>query len=258
MKKIFFFLIILVVLTVGCVGSQKNVAVSPDKAFYDKAYHGPGFSETIGQLNTAVIKNNITLKKESLESLIKQREAFISELEGMPVSEKMEPIKQEFILTWKYQDYQDQYDLATINEPKPTTFTQENMDVYKALTANTTLSSEKFNHAIQMYNELYPEQSTPIQTKVVSTKGYRIQVSYSGSWQGNYGDVSGQQSIDGTGDEEYSMNSPQGPIVAVIQKYDGSNDTLTVKILKDGKVMKSGHTSSPYGVVTVSYDPGMF
>lgn len=258
MKKIFFLLVILVVLTVGCVGSPKSVAVSPDKAFYDKAYNGPDFGDTIGQLTTAAITKNVTLKRECLEILIKQREKFISELEGMPVSEKMEPIKQEFILTWKYQDYQDQYDLSTINEPRPTMFTQENMNVYEALTANSTISSEKFNHAIQMYKELYPEQSTPTPAKTVSTKGYRIQISYPGSWQGNYGDVGGQQSIDGTGDEEYSMNSPQGPIVAVIQKYDGGRDSLIVKILKDGKVVKSGQTSSPYGVVTVSYDPGIF
>lgn len=82
--------------------------------------------------------------------------------------------------------------------------------------------------------------------------GTQIEVSYSGSWSGSYGDTSGQQSVDGRGTKK--LDIPGNPLVvsACFQKKDSGKGTLTVSIIKDGKVVESKSTSTQYGVVSIS------
>ena len=82
--------------------------------------------------------------------------------------------------------------------------------------------------------------------------GTQIEVNYSGSQQGNYGESSGHQSVDGTGTKKFDI--PGDPLVvsACFQKRDASKGTLIVSILKDGKVVESKSTSAQYGVVSIS------
>ena len=82
--------------------------------------------------------------------------------------------------------------------------------------------------------------------------GVQVQVIYSGSWSGNYGDVSGSQSVDGTGSKTFSMDNPD-IVSAVFQKSGGGSGTLTVNIIKDGQVVETKSTSAEYGVVSVSH-----
>lgn len=244
----------------GCVGSTN------DKSFHEKYYgeqqKGTKLTAAIENLSSAVSMNghgkiqlyNYDKVQLYTGEVVKQLDAFIVQLEQMQVSEKMQPIKQEYIAAQR--DLRSAFvDYSSFAEY------QKNGDFKKANATEVEImrlydeGNSHENNADRLYEQLYPSQPTATNT-VAQLKGYSIRINYAGSWQGNYGDASGQQSISGYGDDEYSITSPQGPIVAVIQKFDGRSDTLTVEILKDGKVMKSGHTDSSYGVVSVAYNPG--
>ncbi len=102
------------------------------------------------------------------------------------------------------------------------------------------------------------EKDTPVQTiktTTVTQKPQRIQLNviYSGSWSGSYGDIEGLKSVDGTGSETFTISSPKFIVSASIQKKDDTDRTLTVEILKNGAVVKSESTSAAYGVVLLSY-----
>lgn len=86
-----------------------------------------------------------------------------------------------------------------------------------------------------------------------SASGTQVQVIYSGSWTGSYGDISGQQSIDGSGSKTIDMPGSPDIVSIVFQKKDGRSGTLTANIIKDGQVVESKSTSAAYGVVTVAH-----
>ena len=117
----------------------------------------------------------------------------------------------------------------TIKRPSP--------QVSAPTATNTTPTTDTSNIA---------SSSTP------TASGIQVKVSYSGSWQGSYGDESGQQSVDGSGTKTFDMGSPN-IVSAVFQKMNGGHGTLTVEIIEDGTVVESKSTSAAYGVVTVSH-----
>ena len=82
--------------------------------------------------------------------------------------------------------------------------------------------------------------------------GTQIEVNYSGSWSGSYGDTSGQQSVDGRGTKKFDIPENPWAVSACFQKKDSGKGTLTVSIIKDGKVVESKSTSTQYGVVSIS------
>ena len=86
-------------------------------------------------------------------------------------------------------------------------------------------------------------------TKTVTTG---IIIDYSGKWSGSYGDLTTSKSIEGTGTKTIAMNNPEMCISASIQKKDDSNNKMTVKILKNGKVLEEESTTAAYGVAVVS------
>lgn len=71
------------------------------------------------------------------------------------------------------------------------------------------------------------------------------------SWQGNYGDLSGQNSIDGHGNKDISFTC-SNVYSAVIQKKSGGDGTLTVSISGSTVQQNSKTTNSPFGVVSIS------
>lgn len=85
-----------------------------------------------------------------------------------------------------------------------------------------------------------------------SSSGIQIQVSYLGSWQGSYGDETGQQSVDGTGTKTFDITGNPSVVSAVFQKMDSGHGTLTVEIIQDGTVVQTKSTSAQYGVVSAS------
>ena len=86
-----------------------------------------------------------------------------------------------------------------------------------------------------------------------SASGVQVQVSYSGSWTGNYGDTSGQQSVDGSGSKTFDISDNPDIISAVFQKNDDGSGTLTANIIQDGQVVETKSTSAAYGEVTVTH-----
>jgi hypothetical protein len=90
-------------------------------------------------------------------------------------------------------------------------------------------------------------EPTPTKTGITG-----IIIDYSGKWSGSYGDLTSSKSIEGSGTKTIAMNNPEMCISASIQKKDDSNNKMTVKILKNGKVLEEESTAAAYGVVSVS------
>jgi len=82
--------------------------------------------------------------------------------------------------------------------------------------------------------------------------GVKVQVSYAGSWQGSYGDISGLQSVDGSGTKTFTLEGNPSIVSATFQKMSGGSGKLTVSIIKDGKVLVTKSTTAKYGVVSAS------
>jgi len=84
-----------------------------------------------------------------------------------------------------------------------------------------------------------------------------ISIQYSSGWQGAIGYGTKIESVDGYGNDEFKITwQGRGWIVisATIQKMDDSYDRLSVAILDENRrVLESGYTTSPYGVVSISW-----
>jgi hypothetical protein len=78
-----------------------------------------------------------------------------------------------------------------------------------------------------------------------------IAVTYAGPWQGTYGDVHGVTAWSGTGWQVVELSRAEPPVSAKAKKMDGSNRELTVAIQRDGAVVASAKTASPYGAAEV-------
>ena len=83
------------------------------------------------------------------------------------------------------------------------------------------------------------------------TANYQVKVIYEGNWQGAMGDAGSIKSIAGSGTMTYTLQNPNTTISFNAQKLDGSSQPLTVQILKDGTVIKSGFTDAPYGSASI-------
>jgi len=78
-----------------------------------------------------------------------------------------------------------------------------------------------------------------------------VHVDYAGYWYGTIEDGSSVKEIYGAGFERFSVTSSE--ITVFIEKGDGGESELTVKIVKGDKVVASGNTFEVYGSVTVKY-----
>lgn len=82
----------------------------------------------------------------------------------------------------------------------------------------------------------------------------QVEVRLSGTpgmkFHGSYGDVSGQQSVDGTLPASYSLTA-EGVVSTTFQKQEAGG-TLTVELVVDGRTVDSKSTSAEYGVVSAA------
>ncbi len=83
-------------------------------------------------------------------------------------------------------------------------------------------------------------------------KGVQVKVIYSGDWSGAAGDTNSMNSISGSGEETIDLDDDAYIVSANAQKQDSGSDTLTIQILKDGKVVEESSTDAAYGVAQVS------
>lgn len=241
-------LVFIALLVVGCVSSTN------DKAFHDKAVvTSDELGKAIIDWTTAISANDVNKSVETGQIMLKKYDDYISDLQQMPVTAEMEPIKQEYIASW-----QQTYNVSKL-QVEVSTYMQKG-DYAKAkevLNESIELGNLNNDHqssADQMYYELYP---LVVSTATISNQ-YEINIIYHNSWQGNYGDESGQQSINGNGVKKYQIDYPSGPLVVLIQKQDDSNSKLTIEIMKGGEVLATKSTTSPYGIVTLTYYPSRF
>ncbi len=98
-----------------------------------------------------------------------------------------------------------------------------------------------------------PSTNSGSSSTTTSGSGTQVQVIYSGSWTGNYGDSSGGQSVDGTGSKTFTMSGNPDVVSAVFQKSGDNSGTLTVNILQNGQIVETKSTSAAYGVVSVGH-----
>ncbi|MDD1695092.1 MAG: hypothetical protein LUQ71_10250 [Methanoregula sp.] len=256
MKKIIPILcliLVFVLIITGCVNS------TDDKAFHDAAKTAsPELITAYHNYRDVVDSGDLNKSVEEYPAFKNAMDNLISTLKEMPVTDKMEPIKEEYIAAWirvenKSQLLNDAYFYISKGDYENANKTEE--EIKQALkNENQDPNSTEFDNADQMYDTLYP---IIVPTETTPT-GYEIRITDQYYWQGNYGDVNGQQTISGRGDQEYWIDRPDGSLAVVIQKQDNFDEKLTVEVLKDGVVLVSKSTNSPYGVVTLSYTPGWF
>jgi DNA-directed RNA polymerase subunit RPC12/RpoP len=74
-----------------------------------------------------------------------------------------------------------------------------------------------------------------------------LRITYPRTYTGTYGPP-GQQVTD-TGDHFYQISTVDGPVVASVNKQDGSGDKLTVAVYKNGVLIKEDSTTRPRGII---------
>jgi hypothetical protein len=57
--------------------------------------------------------------------------------------------------------------------------------------------------------------------------------------------------VEGSGEHLYQISTIDGPVVATIQKTDGSSGELAVDVYKDGLLRRHGATTSPQGIIEI-------
>lgn len=90
---------------------------------------------------------------------------------------------------------------------------------------------------------------------VIPSTGTYVQVTYLGSYSGSYGPTGALIKMRDSGSRVYAIDNPNGTaVIAKFQKQDSSTKhDLNVQIWKDGKAVKYGTNSSPYGIVSLQY-----
>jgi hypothetical protein len=91
----------------------------------------------------------------------------------------------------------------------------------------------------------------PIQTQGSSSE-VLVRVIYSGHWQGSIGDLGSISSVDGIGSRDFPIHGDPRIVSSNAQKMDGSNNKLTIQIIKDGKIIKQGTTTAAYGFAQIA------
>jgi ribosomal protein L40E len=81
--------------------------------------------------------------------------------------------------------------------------------------------------------------------------GVWVRVSYLGKFTGSVGTPGRLRDVTETGDHLYQISTSEGPVVASIQKVDGSEGELVVEVYKDGVQFKRATTIAPKGMIEI-------
>lgn len=125
------------------------------------------------------------------------------------------------------------------------------------LIIGTVLMSGCTNNAVSPVATITPTslvtaEATPLPSTIpvkiaIPQTGLWMRVTYPGNYTGTYGSIGYYQTpVTDTGDHFYPIATAVGPVVASIKKMEGSGDTLTVAIYKDGMLIKEESTTAPY------------
>jgi hypothetical protein len=101
-----------------------------------------------------------------------------------------------------------------------------------------------------------PAQTTaaPAPQALVPPQGVWVHIVYDNKFTGSYGTPGDLADVADTGSQFYQIPTSIGIVVANIQKADGSSDTLTVEVYKDGTLVTQKSTSTPNGIVEIQAD----
>ena len=90
---------------------------------------------------------------------------------------------------------------------------------------------------------------------VIPSTGVFVYVDYLGSFSGAYGAPVNLLPVRDSGERLYPVGGLNGTVSAGFAKLDGSDHPITVKIYASGTLLKSGTSSSPYGMVNITANP---
>lgn len=262
MKKRVFLLIICLftaILFSGCTTSaDKQTTISDDKAFRDRYQGGRATIDTLENEYSKIPYSDYKNQLICLENLSLLYENLADELDQMPVTDGMKQVKSESIIGLRaLQQYRQRCALAIRYASNGDFQTAES--VLFEIKDLPEEANQHFERAKQLYEEKVEIESqitNPPNPTTTAYHGYMMDITYPYSWMGSYGDVDSQKSINGQNGKKIPVDHINGALSVVIQKKGGNSETLTVKILKDGTVLKSESTDSPYGIVSLTYTPG--
>jgi len=92
--------------------------------------------------------------------------------------------------------------------------------------------------------------ATPIQYAIPPT-GVWVRVLYPGNYSGILSSNGLNREILATGSQIYQMVMKNGTIDGVLEKMDGSSDSLQIEVYKDGTLVDLGNTSAPRGTAEI-------
>lgn len=92
--------------------------------------------------------------------------------------------------------------------------------------------------------------TSPAQYSIPSA-GVWVHVAYPGNYTGTISPNGQRQEINAAGDQIYQMVMKNGSIDAVLEKADGSANTLAVEVYKDGALIDLANTTTPLGSVEI-------
>jgi len=116
----------------------------------------------------------------------------------------------------------------------------------------TSTSPTPFTTTPGSSGTIVPKVTTEV---TVPVEGVYVHIQYLGSWKGTYGIPSELKTLTNSGDRYYPVENATGTVDASIEKLDSSaRQTLLVEILKDGRILTSGNTTSGFGKVNLSVD----
>ena len=97
---------------------------------------------------------------------------------------------------------------------------------------------------------------TPKPQAAIPPNGVWLRVMYPGKFDGTYGTPGGQTPVGerNTGDQFFMVSTIDGPVVASIQKLDGSSNELVITVYKNGIAMDHKSTTAPKGTIDFQAD----
>ncbi len=99
---------------------------------------------------------------------------------------------------------------------------------------------------------IIPKVTTEV---TIPVEGVYVHIKYLGSWKGSYGIPSELRTLTNSGDRYYAVENATGTVEASFEKLDSSTrQALLVEILKNGRILTQGNTTSGFGKVNLSVD----
>jgi len=82
-----------------------------------------------------------------------------------------------------------------------------------------------------------------------------LEVVYTGMWSGAYGSPEAMHSDEGFGNSSFRLPPNVNQFEATFQKQETTNETLTLRLVRNGAVIKEASGSDPLAIVNLSVTP---